>query len=45
VFAPYVDMGLTVDWQLLNIQQQSGIKVFTSDSWSAMAAARLLGAV
>jgi hypothetical protein len=22
-------MGLTVDWQLLNIQQQSGIKVFT----------------
>jgi len=29
VFAPYVDMGLTVDWQLLTIQQQSGIKVFT----------------
>ena len=29
VFAPYVDMGLTVDWQLLSIQQQSGIKVFT----------------
>jgi chitodextrinase len=29
VFAPYVDMGLTVSWQLLNIQQQSGIKVFT----------------
>lgn len=29
VFAPYVDMGLTVDWQLLNIQAQSGIKVFT----------------
>src|SRR5215203_1016683 len=29
VFAPYVDMGLTVDWQLINIQQQSGIKVFT----------------
>ena len=29
VFAPYVDMGLTVDWQLLNIQQQSGVKVFT----------------
>jgi chitodextrinase len=29
VFAPYVDMGLTVDWQLTNIQQQSGIKVFT----------------
>jgi len=28
-FAPYVDMGLTVDWQLLTIQQQSGIKVFT----------------
>ena len=29
VFAPYVDMGLTADWQLLTIQQQSGIKVFT----------------
>jgi chitodextrinase len=29
VFAPYVDMGLTVSWQLLSIQQQSGIKVFT----------------
>src|ERR1051325_111528 len=29
VFAPYVDMGLTVDWQLTNIQQQSGIKFFT----------------
>lgn len=29
VFAPYVDMGLTVDWQLLTIHQQSGIKVFT----------------
>ena len=29
VFAPYVDMGLTADWQLLSIQQQSGIKVFT----------------
>jgi chitodextrinase len=29
VFAPYVDMGLTVDWQLANIQTQSGIKVFT----------------
>lgn len=29
VFAPYIDMGLTVDWQLLNIQAQSGIKVFT----------------
>jgi len=29
VFAPYIDMGLTVDWQLANIQQQSGIKVFT----------------
>jgi chitodextrinase len=29
VFAPYVDMGLTVDWQLTTIQQQSGIKVFT----------------
>ncbi|HEX5888222.1 MAG TPA: carbohydrate-binding protein [Pyrinomonadaceae bacterium] len=29
VFAPYVDMGLTVSWQLLTIQQQSGIKVFT----------------
>jgi hypothetical protein len=29
VFAPYVDMGLTVDWQLLSIQQQSGIKIFT----------------
>ncbi len=29
VFAPYVDMGLTGDWQLLTIQQQSGIKVFT----------------
>jgi chitodextrinase len=28
-FAPYVDMGLTADWQLLTIQQQSGIKVFT----------------
>nr|ACN18098.1 sugar hydrolase [uncultured bacterium BLR5] len=28
-FAPYVDMGLTVDWQLTNIQQQSGIKIFT----------------
>lgn len=29
VFAPYVDMGLTVDWQLLSMQQQSGVKVFT----------------
>ena len=29
VFAPYIDMGLTVDWQLANIQSQSGIKVFT----------------
>lgn len=29
VFAPYIDMGLTVDWQLITIQQQSGIKVFT----------------
>src|SRR5215217_6632779 len=29
VYAPYVDMGLTVDWQLVSIQQQSGIKVFT----------------
>jgi chitodextrinase len=29
VFAPYIDMGLTASWQLLNIQQQSGIKVFT----------------
>ena len=29
VFAPYIDMGLTVDWQLANIQHQSGIKVFT----------------
>lgn len=29
VFAPYVDMGLTVDWQLTTIQQQSGIQVFT----------------
>jgi len=29
VFAPYVDMGLTADWQLTTIQQQSGIKVFT----------------
>src|SRR5215213_2464793 len=29
VFAPYVDMGLTVDWQLLTIKQQSGIQVFT----------------
>jgi len=28
-FAPYVDMGLAVDWQLTNIQQQSGIKIFT----------------
>src|SRR5689334_13520223 len=28
-FAPYIDMGLTVDWQLANIQTQSGIKVFT----------------
>src|SRR5919205_205827 len=28
-FAPYVDMGLTADWQLTTIQQQSGIKVFT----------------
>ena len=28
-FAPYVDMGLTADWQLLTIQSQSGIKVFT----------------
>src|SRR5215216_2878038 len=28
-FAPYVDMGLTADWQLLTIQQQSGVKVFT----------------
>jgi len=29
VFAPYIDMGLTADWQLTTIQQQSGIKVFT----------------
>ncbi len=29
VFAPYIDMGLTADWQLATIQQQSGIKVFT----------------
>lgn len=29
VFAPYIDMGLTASWQLLSIQQQSGIKVFT----------------
>lgn len=29
VFGPYIDMGLTASWQLLNIQQQSGIKVFT----------------
>jgi len=29
VFAPYVDMGLTADWQLTTIQQQSGIQVFT----------------
>jgi chitinase len=28
-FAPYVDMGLTVDWQLPTIQQQSGIRIFT----------------
>jgi chitodextrinase len=28
-FAPYVDMGLTVSWQLATIQQQSGIKIFT----------------
>src|SRR5262249_53046147 len=29
VFAPYIDMGLTVDWQLTTIQQQPGISVFT----------------
>jgi len=29
VFAPYIDMGLTADWQLTTIQQQSGIQVFT----------------
>src|SRR6478672_1395765 len=29
VFAPYIDMGLTADWQLTTIQQQSGLKVFT----------------
>jgi chitodextrinase len=29
VFAPYIDMGLTASWQLVSIQQQSGIKVFT----------------
>lgn len=29
LFAPYIDMGLTASWQLLNIQQQSGIRVFT----------------
>ena len=29
VFAPYIDLGLTASWQLLTIQQQSGIKVFT----------------
>lgn len=29
LFAPYIDMGLTADWQLTTIQQQSGIKVFT----------------
>ncbi len=29
VFAPYIDMGLTASWQLLTIQQQSGIRVFT----------------
>jgi hypothetical protein len=29
VFAPYIDLGLTASWQLLTIQQQSGIRVFT----------------
>src|SRR5688572_14088937 len=29
LFAPYIDLGLTASWQLLTIQQQSGIKVFT----------------
>ena len=29
MFAPYIDMGLTVGEQLLTIQQQSGIKTFT----------------
>lgn len=29
VFAPYIDMGLTASWQLLSIQQQSGLRVFT----------------
>lgn len=29
LFAPYIDMSLTVDQQILTIQQQSGIRVFT----------------
>jgi chitinase len=29
VFAPYIDMSLTTSEQLVSIQQQSGIKVFT----------------
>ncbi len=29
LFAPYIDMSLTADQQLLTIQQQSGIRVFT----------------
>lgn len=29
LFSPYIDMGLTADWQLPTIQQQSGIATFT----------------
>jgi chitinase len=29
LFAPYIDMSLTVDQQIVTIQQQSGVKAFT----------------
>jgi chitodextrinase len=29
IFSPYIDMGLTPDWPLPTIQQESGIKIFT----------------
>jgi chitinase len=29
LFAPYIDMSLTVDQQIVSIQQQSGVKAFT----------------
>jgi chitodextrinase len=29
VFSPYIDMGLTADWQIVSIQSASAIKTFT----------------